>query len=77
MHGRGKKLNTDKNARSAEDFAKGKKIGRPKQRWVESTINGAPIPVNATCDDLDRMITEETIASGAYVPAHWEKVNAL
>jgi hypothetical protein len=36
MHGRGKKLNTDKNARSAEDFAKGKRVGRPKpaQRWI-------------------------------------------
>lgn len=47
---------------------------RPKQRWVPSTFNGEPISPFATMDDIDRMITEETIASGAYVPAHWEKV---
>lgn len=34
MQGRGKKTSYDKNARAAEDFQKGKKIGRPKQRWV-------------------------------------------
>jgi hypothetical protein len=31
---RGKKINQTKNYVSAKDFADGKKIGRPKQRWV-------------------------------------------
>jgi len=34
MAGRGKKLNRNKNAGSARDFAAGKKFGRPKQVWV-------------------------------------------
>jgi hypothetical protein len=31
---RGKKTNQVKNYVAAKDFAEGKKIGRPKQRWV-------------------------------------------
>jgi hypothetical protein len=31
---RGKKINPEKNAGSARDFAAGKRIGRPKQVWV-------------------------------------------
>jgi hypothetical protein len=77
MHGRGKKLNQVKNYVAAEDFAKGKRIGRPKQRWIPSTFDGEPIPASSTMDDINRMITEETIASGKYVAAHWEKVNVL
>jgi len=34
MTGRGKKLNRNKNAGSARDFAAGKKFGRPKQVWI-------------------------------------------
>ena len=34
MAGRGKKENNNKNYQAAEDFRKGKKIGRPKQHWV-------------------------------------------
>ncbi len=34
---RGKKQNQNKNFRSAEDFAAGKKIGRPKQIFVAET----------------------------------------
>lgn len=37
MQGRGKKTNYDKNARAAEDFAKGKRIGRPKQVFIPAT----------------------------------------
>ena len=77
MHGRGKKINPAKNYAGAKDFAEGKRIGRPKQRWVPSTFDGEPIPEFATMADLDRMITEETIASGRYVAGHWEKVNVL
>lgn len=77
MHGRGKKLNPDKNYASAKDFAAGKVIGRPKQQWVPSTFNGEPIPAGASMNDIDRMIAEETIANGKYVAGHWEKVNAV
>ena len=31
---RGKKINQTKNYVAAKDFAEGKKIGRPKQEWV-------------------------------------------
>ena len=31
---RGKKANTDKNPQARQDFLAGKKIGRPKQRFV-------------------------------------------
>ena len=31
---RGKKTNTDKNPQARQDFLAGKKIGRPKQRFV-------------------------------------------
>jgi len=34
---RKKKDNSKKNYRNAEDFAKGKKVGRPKQVWIEAT----------------------------------------
>ena len=34
MQGRGKKTSYDKNARANEEFQKGKRFGRPKQRWV-------------------------------------------
>lgn len=75
MHGRGKKLNRDKNYAGAKDFAEGKRVGRPKQRWVPSMFNGEPIPAGASMNDLDRMITEETIATGKFVSGHWEKAN--
>ena len=32
-----KKDNSKKNYREHEEFNKGKKLGRPKQRWVEAT----------------------------------------
>lgn len=72
MQGRGKKENNNKNWKNNEDFQKGKKIGRPKQRWVEATVNGAPIPAGATFSELEELITEATIHG--YVSAHWEKV---
>lgn len=34
MSGRGKKLSYDKNDQAARDFTTGKKLGRPKQKWV-------------------------------------------
>jgi hypothetical protein len=42
MTGRGKKLNRNKNAGSARDFAAGKKFGRPKQVWVWHDLMGNP-----------------------------------
>jgi len=39
MTGRGKKLNQNKNAGSARDFAAGKKLGRPKQEWVNDATS--------------------------------------
>ena len=45
MQGRGKKTSYDKNARANEEFQKGKKFGRPKQRFIaepsmESVLGG-------------------------------------
>ena len=74
---RGKKINPVKNYVAAKDFADGKKIGRPKQVWVPSTFEGQPIPAGASMNDIERMITEETIANGKYVAGHWEKANVL
>jgi hypothetical protein len=67
---RKRKNNDNKHAHVREEWTKGKKIGRPKQVWVESTISGGPVPEDY--DAAVAAITEETIAS--FVPAHWEKV---
>lgn len=41
---RGKKINPAKNFSSAKDFALGKRVGRPKQKWetVENPKSGEP-----------------------------------
>ena len=67
------KNNDHKKYREAKDFAEGKRVGRPKQQWVPSIFDGAPLSAYASMTDLDRMITEETIANGRYIAAHWEK----
>jgi hypothetical protein len=43
---RGKKTNHNKNFVAAKDFAAGKKVGRPKQRWVPARFveqTGEPV----------------------------------
>jgi hypothetical protein len=61
MSRRGKKINPAKNEASARDFAAGKKIGRPKQRWMW---------------DIEPLVTAshpvQIIHPGN---GHWEKVN--
>lgn len=37
MAGRGKKLSYDKDARAHDEWMAGKKLGRPKQVWVDDT----------------------------------------
>ena len=41
---RGKKINPEKNYAAAKDFAAGKKIGRPKQRFVWDVTQTKPLP---------------------------------
>jgi len=66
------KDNSKKNYRAAEEWKAKKKEGRPKQRWVKSTINGQPFPEVATMEQIEQLINEDTV--GSYVDAHWEKV---
>lgn len=35
---RGKKLNPTKNNQAAREFAEGKRLGRPKQRWIQDVV---------------------------------------
>lgn len=44
--GRGKKLNKDKNFSSAQDFAAGKRMGRPKQVFDPITKTWSKVPAN-------------------------------
>lgn len=68
------KDNSRKKYNEAKDFAEGKRLGRPKQQWVPSMFNGEPLPDEVTMADIERMVTEETIANKTFVSAHWEKV---
>lgn len=66
MHGRGKKINPVKNFRSAEDFDKGKRLGRTKQVWV--------VDDGFTEERYQRL--EKKIGEPIQRRGHWEKVNA-
>jgi hypothetical protein len=67
------KDNSNKKYREHDEWMQGKKLGRPKQRWVGSTLNGEPfLPSNT--EEIEVAITEESINDGSYIPAHWEKV---
>jgi hypothetical protein len=68
------KDNSKRNYRAREEWQTGKKLGRKKQVWVPSTLNGNPLSPYLTMDEIDVAITEETIANGSYVSAHWGKV---
>ena len=59
---RGKKINQVKNYIAAKDFAAGKRIGRPKQRWIQDVAKVTLTDANGTVSGL--------------VPGrgHWEKV---
>lgn len=61
---RGKKINQVKNHMAAKDFAEGKRVGRPKQRWIVDVVEESIIDANG-----DKAIL--TPGSG-----HWEKVTA-
>jgi hypothetical protein len=66
------KDNSNKNYRENAEWMQGKRIGRPKQVWVDSTINGLPLPLYMTVDEIEAAINEDTIKT--YVAGHWEKV---
>ena len=68
------KDNDHKHPQQREEWMKGKKIGRPKQMWVPSTLFGVPFPEYMSSDDIEREINGHSIEH--YVPAHWEKVKA-
>jgi hypothetical protein len=69
-----KKENNQKNHSAREKWMEQKRQGRPKQRWVPSTLFGQPFPEFMTLDEIEREINGHSIES--YVPAHWEKVAA-
>ena len=54
----GRKTNNDKNPQAREEWMKGKKIGRPKQIWVEH----------------EEINIEEILGLKPLVNGHWEKV---
>jgi len=61
---RGKKINQVKNYVAAKDFAAGKRIGRPKQRWIQDVVE-------VTLTDANGDVAIVTPGSG-----HWEKVTS-
>lgn len=65
------KDNSRKKHREAKEWDERKRLGRPKQVWVGSTLRGAPFVPN-TMDEIEHALTEETIKD--YVQAHWEKI---
>jgi hypothetical protein len=65
------KDNSHKKPYEREQWQKGKRIGRPKQRWVEATLYGVPFTEDMTPADIEREITEHSIEH--YVAAHWER----
>ena len=65
MAGRGKKVNQVKNERAHADWMAGKKLGRPKQEYVE-THQGDPCNFCA--------VPHDDVPVGACAGAHWEKV---
>ena len=81
MHGRGRKINPEKNYAAAKDFATGKKVGRPKQKFVWDVIEIKPLPHTplAVGDKLihGTVIAVDMLEYTLGISGHWVKVNAL
>lgn len=81
MHGRGKKINQTKNRASAADFAAGKKLGRPKQKFVWDVTKTVPLP-HTPLTIGDKLLHGTVIAVDMLeytlgISGHWERANVL
>lgn len=79
MHGRGRKLNQTKNYVAAADFAAGKKVGRPKQKFVWDVTEIKPLPHTplAVGDKLihGTVIAVDMLGCTLGISGHWERAN--
>ena len=79
MHGRGRKLNQTKNYVAAADFAAGKKVGRPKQKFVWDVTEIKPLPHTplAVGDKLihGTVIAVDMLEYTLGISGHWERAN--